>query len=101
MPRRSRARPRMRRRAPALHGSSLLPQRVADAANGVDQPRLAAGLGLASQVADVDVERVRGETEVVAPDPFEDDRTRQDLTRVPQEELEQRELRSRQVDQAA
>ena len=38
-----------------------LAQRVADAAHRVDQARLAARLGLAAQVADVDVERVRAE----------------------------------------
>ena len=71
---------------------------VADAAHRVDQPRLAAGLGLAPQVADVDVERVRGEAEVVAPDALEDDRPRQHLARVEQEQLEQRELGARQLD---
>ena len=64
---------RGRRRARAARGSSWLAQRVADAAHGLDQPRLAARLGLAPQVADVDVERVRRVPEVVAPDPLEDD----------------------------
>ena len=41
--------------------------------------RLAAGLGLAAQVADVDVERVRGRAEVVAPHALEDDRPREHL----------------------
>ena len=50
----------------------------------------AARLGLAAQVADVDVERVRAEAEVVAPDALEDDRAGQHLARVAQEQLEQR-----------
>src|SRR5919107_1706385 len=69
-------------------------------ANGVDQARLAAGLGLAAEVSDVDVERVRGKAEVVTPDALEDDRARQHLARVAQEELEQRELGARQLDRA-
>jgi hypothetical protein len=73
----------------------------ADAAHRVDQPRPAAGLGLAPQVADVDVERVRGEAEVVAPDALEDQRPRQHLAGVEQEQLEQRELRARQLDHFA
>jgi hypothetical protein len=67
----------------------------------VDQPRLAAELGLAPEVADVDVERVRGEPEVVAPDPIEDQRTGKDLPGVEQEQLEQRELRARELDPVA
>ena len=55
----------------AAHGSL---QHVADAAHRVDQPRLALGLGLAAQVADVDLEGVRGRREVVAPDLLEDER---------------------------
>src|SRR6476660_1854853 len=97
---RSRARLRPPRREPAVRGSSLLAQRVTDAANRVDEPRFAAGFGLAPQVADVDVERVRREAEVVAPDALEDDRTGEHLARVAQEQLEQRELRSRQLDRA-
>src|SRR6184192_3462595 len=94
-------RPPPRPRAPAGSGSSCLAQRVADTANGVDQPRLAAGLRLAPQVADIDVERVRAVAEVVAPDSLEDHRSRQHLPWVQHEELEQRELRSRQLDRLA
>ena len=59
----TRARPRARRPLPPTSVSRRaeahrLPQRVADAAHGVDQARLAVRLGLAAQVADVDVERV-------------------------------------------
>src|SRR6266700_3929842 len=55
---------------------------TANASHCLDQAWLAAGLGLASQVADVDVERVRREPEVVAPDPLEDQRPRQHLAGV-------------------
>ena len=85
-------RPRPRRRAPAGGEGSRLAQGVADAADRVDQPRLAARLGLLAQVADVDVERVRAVAEVVAPDAVEDHRAGQHLPRVAEEELEQREL---------
>ena len=67
-------------------------QRVSDAAHRLDQPRPAVRLGLAPQVADVDVERVRCESEVVSPDALEDHRAREHLTGIPQEELEQVEL---------
>jgi hypothetical protein len=67
----------------------------------VDQPRLPAGLGLSPQVADVDVERVRREAEVVAPDPLEDQGAGQHLARVAQEQLQQRELGAGQVDPLA
>ena len=49
-----------------------LTQRVPDSAHRLDQPRLAALLGLAAQVADVDLERVRARSEVVAPDRLEE-----------------------------
>ena len=58
-------------------------------------------LGLAAEVPDVDVERVRGRAEVVAPHALEDDRSREHLARVAQEELEQRELGSRELDRAS
>src|SRR4051794_12547648 len=45
---------------------------VADAAHGVDEARLPVGLGLATQVADVDLEGVAGSREVEAPHLFED-----------------------------
>ena len=62
-----------------------LAQHVADAAHRLDQARLAAGLGLAPQVADVDLERVGRGAEVVAPDPLEDQLAGQHLARVAQE----------------
>src|SRR5829696_7898779 len=77
---------------------SFLAERVADAAHCLDQTWLAAGFGLAAEVADVDVERVRGEAEVVAPDALEDDRARQHLAGVEHEQLEQVELGARELD---
>src|SRR5439155_13162210 len=60
-------------------GRSCLAQCVTDPAHGLDQTGLAACLGLATQVADVHIEGIGGEAEVVAPDPFEDDRSGQHL----------------------
>src|SRR2546423_7929173 len=82
-------------------GGSWLAERVADAAHGLDQTGLVAGLGLAPQVSDVDVERVRREAEVVTPHALEDDRPREDLARIHHEELEQRELGARELDRIA
>src|SRR5579872_3860943 len=89
---------RARRAEQAVRESSFLPQGIADAADRLDQARLAPCLGLAAQIADVHVERVRAEAEVVAPHALKDDRSRQHLTRVQHEELEQRELRARELD---
>ena len=80
------------------HGRGVA-QDVADAAHGVQQPRLAAGLGLAPQVADVDLQRVGGGPEVIAPHAVEDLPAGEHLARVVQEQLEQQELRARQLDQ--
>ena len=63
------------KRQPVLEAHRLA-ERVADAADGLDEPRLAVRLGLAAQVADVDLERVRGRAEVEAPDALEDQRAR-------------------------
>src|SRR5262249_36229384 len=86
----------------ASHGdeSSLLSQGVADAAHGVNQPRLPAGLGFPPEVADVDLERVRRRPQVVPPDAVEDHVPRQNLTGVAEEELEQQELGASELDQA-
>ena len=86
------------RRRPSVTWSA---QDVADAAHRVQQPRLAAGLRLAPQVADVDAERVRRRAEVVAPHALEDLRARQHLARVLEEQLEQVELGARELDRAA
>src|SRR5579884_2123468 len=74
------------------------PQHVADPTHRVDQPGLAAGLGLAPQVADVDLERVTGGREVVAPDLLEDAASGQHPARVGQQQLEQGELGAGQAD---
>src|SRR4029453_14369473 len=58
-------------------------------------------LRLATEVPDVDVERVRREAEVVAPHAFEDDRAGEHLPRGGEEELEEGELRARQLDRLA
>ena len=61
-----------------LYGAAARPdalsprEDVPDAADRVQQARLAAGLGLAAQVAHVDAERVRRRPEVVAPHVLED-----------------------------
>src|SRR4051812_23493584 len=78
----------MKLRPPALHharngsstgrasgsapGRSCRPQGVADAAHRPDEPRFTVGLGLAAQVPDVDVERLRRRLEVVSPDALVD-----------------------------
>src|SRR5947207_1505821 len=67
----------------------------------MDQPREAIDLRLAPQVADVDVERVGVDAEVVAPDAIEDHVARQHLTGVAHEQLEQLVLRARQFDRLA
>ena len=75
-------------------------QHVPHTAHGVDQPRLALGLGLAAQVADVDLERVGGRGEVVAPDLLEDEGPVEHPARPAQEHLQQRELGAGQLDRA-
>ena len=74
--RRRRRRPTLRR-ALSERGSSRLTQGVADAADRVDQSRLVTRLGLAAEIADVDLERIRRRAEVVAPDAVEHERARQ------------------------
>ena len=70
-------------------------QYVADAAHGVQQARLVAGLGLAAQVAHVDAQRVGGRAEVIAPHVLEDRRAGQHLAGMAQEHLQQQELGAR------
>ena len=86
----------MRRRK--RHGRAA--QHVADAAHGVQQARLLADLGLASQVAHVHAERVGARAEVVAPDVLEDRRAGEHLTRMAHEHLEQQELGPRELEHA-
>src|SRR5579875_3830410 len=73
---------------------------VADAAHGVQQPRLLADLGLAAQVAHVHAERVGARAEVIAPHALEDRRAREHLPRVAHEQLEQQELGARERERA-
>src|SRR6185312_3402697 len=56
-------------------------------------------LGLAPQVADVDLERVRRRAEVVAPHAVEDLAAGEDLARVVHEQLEQQELGTCELDE--
>ena len=98
-----RPRPRSppRRTASVEVGSSrLFAEGVADAAHRLQEARLAGLFELAAEVADVDPERVRGRSEVVAPDALVDLRPRQHLARVAQEELEQVELGAGQLQAA-
>src|SRR5438132_8942539 len=73
---------------------------VPDAADRVQHAGLSAGLGLAAQVADVDVQRVRARAEVEAPDAREEKLAGQHLLGVAQEELQQAELGRRQLERA-
>src|SRR5438309_1384894 len=75
-------------------------QHVADPAHGVHESRLAAGLGLAAQVADVDLERVGGGAEVIAPHAVEDRGARQHLARMAHQQFEQQELGARELERA-
>src|SRR5262249_46093298 len=73
---------------------------VAHAADGVDH-RLAAGVDLLAQVADVQLDHVRLAAEVVVPDPVEDLGLGQHPARVAHEETQQLELRGGELDQLA
>src|SRR5262245_10168809 len=59
-----------------------LAQHVAEAANRVNEARLAPCFELLPQMADADVERVGARAEVEAPDAREDEPARQHLARV-------------------
>ena len=84
----------------AVERSHQVLQNVAHAAHGVQQAWLAAGLGLAAQIAHVDAQRVRARAEVIAPHVLEDDRAGEHLLGVAQEQLEQQELGAREVQRA-
>src|SRR6188472_615213 len=73
---------------------------VAGAADRVEQPRLAAGLELAAQVGDEDLDRVRRGERIVAPDLLEQALARNDDALVAHEVLEQLELALRELDVA-
>src|ERR1051326_6798630 len=85
------------RRAEAHRDASIASasaERVADTADGVDQPRLAIGLELAAEIGHIHLERVGAGTEIVAPDLLEDARPAEDDARVAHEQLQQAELRA-------
>src|SRR3954453_6676128 len=73
---------------------------VARAADRVQQARLAAGLELAAQVGDEDLDRVRLRERVVAPDLVEQPLARDDDALVAHQVLEQLELALGQLDRA-
>ena len=75
-------------------------QHVAGAALGVEQPRLAAGLELAPQVRDEDVDRVGRRDRVVAPDVLEQALAGDDQPLVAHQVLEQLELAVGELDLA-
>src|SRR6476620_1395412 len=75
-------------------------QRVADAAHGANEAGLAVGFGLAAQVPDVDVERLRRRLEVVPPDALVDRVARDDDVGVREQQLEQVEFGLRQLELA-
>src|SRR3954469_24858949 len=75
-------------------------EHVPGAADGVQQSRLAAGLELAAQVGDEDLDRVRRRERVVAPDLLEQALAGHDDALVAHEELEQLELALGQLDRA-
>src|SRR5437660_12830458 len=68
--------------------------------DGVDEARLAGGLGLSSQVTHVYLEGVGRGLGAVAPDAIEDELAGEDRTRVSEHELQQEELCRGQPDEA-
>src|SRR5438552_19158597 len=68
--------------------------------DGVDEPRLAGGLGLSAQITHVDLEGVGGGLGAVAPDAVEDELAGQDPARISEQELQQEELCGSQPDEA-
>src|SRR3954471_22268811 len=87
-------------RVRSVTSASLLPEDVAHAADGVDGRVRTGLLQLAAQVADIDAQRVRGRTEVVAPHALVDQRVREHAAGVAHEQLEQEVLRACQLDDA-
>src|SRR5215218_6780426 len=75
-------------------------EHVPRSADRVQQPRLAAGLELAAQVGDEDLDRVRRGERVVAPDLLEQPLARHDDALVAHQVLEQLELALRELDGA-
>src|SRR3954447_18414411 len=89
-----------RQRTDRLLKLSLRTQDVSGSADGVQQARLAAGLELASEVRDEDLDRVRRRERVIAPDLFEQALAGHDDALVAHEVLEQLELALGQLDRA-
>src|SRR4029453_527618 len=83
-----------------LIGTPSSTQHVPRAADGVQQPRLAAGLELAAQAGDEDLARFRRRERVVAPDPLEQALARHDDALVAHQVFEQLELALGEVDVA-
>src|SRR3954453_11497591 len=83
-----------------LQGSTSCAQHVAGAADGVQQPRLAAALELAAQVGHEDLDRVGRRERVVAPDVLEQPLARHDDALVAHQVLQQLELALGQLDDA-
>src|SRR5258708_7617711 len=79
---------RLRARAPTY----CLTERVADTADGVDEPGLALGLELAPEIRHVDLQGVGAGAEIVAPHLLEDPRAGEDDARVADEQLQEPEL---------
>src|SRR5690606_9907967 len=77
---------------------SGLPQREADAANGLDQFRGAGCVELSAQIADVDIDHVRIDVRMLAPDVIEDGVAREHMASVAGEVFQQGELTCRQLD---
>ena len=86
-----------RSRMDMLH---LLAQHVAHAAHGLDQARLAAGLGLLAQVADIDLQHVVLTAEIVAPHFLQDLLAAQHLAGVAQQVVQQIVLLGSQAERA-
>src|SRR4051794_25413599 len=81
-------------------GSALYAEDVARAADRMEEPRLATGFELPSQVGDEDLDRVRDRERVVAPHLVEQLLARDDQALVAHEVLEQLELALRELDAA-
>src|SRR5208282_6386607 len=87
-----------RRKARLLRTSNVHMQFEAGGADVDDQPQLAAGVDLAPEIADVDVDDVGLRQELVVPDVLEQHRPRDDLVGPAHEVFEQLELARQQID---
>src|SRR5262245_1485965 len=66
----------------------------------MDEAGLAVVLELVAQLAQVHVERIRRPAEVISPDTFVDERAREHLAGIQQEQLQEEELHARELDSA-